>query len=63
VSRRLGCSTTSKHQAKVRRAFIGIVSGLAAFVVLQLALAVGVETFLPQVRDPLYGCRLARVRS
>jgi hypothetical protein len=62
VSMRLGRSKDSKHNARVGRARSDVVGGLIFFVLLQLLLAVGIETFVPQVRDPLYGCRLARVR-
>ena len=55
-------SADSKRRREGRRAGVAVLAGLAAFVLLQLGLAVVVETTAPEVRDPLYGCRLERVR-
>jgi hypothetical protein len=46
-----------------RRAFVAVLSGLTAFVVLQVSLSVVIEIGMPEVRDPLYGRRLRLVQK
>jgi hypothetical protein len=52
----------SRRQRQARQACVAVLSGLTLFVLIQLGLAVGLENGLKKVRDPLYGCRLDRVR-
>ncbi len=53
----------TKRRTQARRACVAVLTGLAVFAVLQLSLGVGIETWLPGLRDPLYATRLARFRK
>jgi hypothetical protein len=41
---------------------VAVLSGLILFLLVQLGLAVSIESVLPEVRDPVYGCRLDCIR-
>jgi hypothetical protein len=51
-----------RRGAAARRAGAALLTALGAFAGLQLALAAAVETVLTDLKDPLYDCRLERLR-
>jgi hypothetical protein len=51
----------SRKQKLAARGRTGLISGLAGFVALQLGLALAMERWLPEFRDPEYGNRLTRL--
>jgi len=50
------------RRVRAQRSFMAVLSGLVMFVAVQLGLAAVVEISMPELRDPVYGCRLDRVR-
>jgi hypothetical protein len=58
----LGRPAASRRRTQARQARVAVVSGLILFALVQLGLAIGLESGLRQLRDPLYGGRLDRVR-
>jgi hypothetical protein len=51
----------SRRQRRQRAARRALLWGLASFVALQLGLAVAIECWLPQLRDPFYAYKAARL--
>lgn len=56
-------TTGERRAANGRRARVALVWGLAAFAGLQLGLAVAIPRWLPELRDPFYGYKAARLRE
>jgi hypothetical protein len=52
-----------KRRSRARRSVVAVLSGLAAFAALQLALSVVIEIGMPEFHDPLYGRRLQLVQK
>ncbi|HEX7448765.1 MAG TPA: DUF1574 family protein [Pirellulales bacterium] len=52
----------SRHISLPRHARTSLCWGLLGFAAIQLSLAIGIELWLPQLRDPLYGDKLHQLR-
>jgi hypothetical protein len=63
VSKLPGRTLSLKRRRRTRHAAGALLTGLAVFTFFQLGLAAAIEKVVPEVRDPLYGCRLDRIRK
>lgn len=52
---------TTRHRAPARVGRAALLWGIATFIGLQLGMALAIETFLPEWRDPVFGTRLRRL--